>query len=647
MTHYLPAIFIVRRGSLSLCLFIILPLFEIKSNPTLSGLYLDECLTEKASMLDLAHLYFEGILDIEMDGSMKISEVANEERMINKFLDLLATVRQFKSSVSRDVESAMLLGDLIERMEIDIALLDELCTSDPLSPYVMDYAYLDRKSSYYAIMLDWMIDGVADGLMEERDLTSFFKVVLHFLDGFYASGLINAFRKNEQTEKHNLLEKMLGYIHQSDAIENRKFLIKQIFKVSRQGEVASNRHALSLSSGYSGVLSELLAQIEAVEQPFYQKNTIDNLVKYHRIINGLREKYLKIIRSMSPKENQSMDRLTKNLETTTIVFFSGENYTHQYVENSSKFQLIQHSKCMIAQSVTDVIEEMDQALFEFSGSAHSLKHMQGLLRSMSSSIIQPIEITLDDKIRIIADGQLCFFPFEMLMTDENKYLFESHEIMYQFDFKETNEMVHLEDIYNVKGEFDGKLRLAGFTGYNELSFKRFKAIASDNSLLHLGTHQIMVEDEPYILLNKSDSMARSDWFNVPDIMGVLMSMCAGFRGRLTSGENARSFGNRAYESGAESIISSLWSVDDYATGRLIEQYFDYLNKGMSSGKSLRQSKLKYLAETDAFHRHPVFWAAFVHYGSNYSMERKPNYLLLLFLFLLPILVLKFKIRVRY
>lgn len=647
MTHYLPAMVIAWEEKLSLFFIFMLPLFTINANNSNQQLIFYQCLPEEVSKIELAHLYFDDVLEVKTFTINNLEDELFTEQTSGKYSNLIAMLENLQNLSEGDSSIRTDIDFLTSRLRVDLFLLNQVCNKEALSTYVIDYAFLDRKSHYYSIKLDWVQNSFDNGLLSENELISFYKVVLHFLEQFYDSGLMNAYRKNQQTERYRLLEKMLEYLAETDTIHKYKSVIDQIFAVSKKGEVLINRHFLTHSNIYSSVIAELLEMIEPIEISYYQSFSIATFLKLHTKKNKLRDKYLKVVK-LADRTSETFEKSNYTAESTTLAFFAGNDYIYQYAFNSdNNFQLIQHPRETFNANVTQTIEEMDHALFQFDGSRGAMNRIKNQLKSMSSKVIDPLEIQLFSTIRIVADGQLCLFPFEMLIGEDGRHMFEDHHILYQFDLKDFEAEIKPEDIYMIRGKFKGRLELTESTNSDtNWSLEEFKSAATPNSLLHLGTHQIFSENQPLILLNQSDTITRSEWFNTPDIMGVLMSMCAGFRGSLTSGENARSFGNRAYEAGAENVISSLWSVDDHATGRLIEYYFENLKAGMTSSQSLRQAKLKYLAETDSFHKHPVFWAAFIHYGNDYKVAKQFNYLYLL-ICLLPALILRFKIRVRY
>jgi CHAT domain-containing protein len=63
--------------------------------------------------------------------------------------------------------------------------------------------------------------------------------------------------------------------------------------------------------------------------------------------------------------------------------------------------------------------------------------------------------------------------------------------------------------------------------------------------------------------------------------------------------------------GAETVIATLWQVDDKATGKLMEQFYANL-KTMDKVEALHQAQIT-LSKVPEF-SHPYYWAPFVYYG---------------------------------
>jgi len=59
---------------------------------------------------------------------------------------------------------------------------------------------------------------------------------------------------------------------------------------------------------------------------------------------------------------------------------------------------------------------------------------------------------------------------------------------------------------------------------------------------------------------------------------------------------------------AKTAVASLWSVDDVATGKLMQAFYTNLKAGQDKLEALNNAQ-KLLIESE-FHSHPYYWAAF-------------------------------------
>ncbi len=97
-----------------------------------------------------------------------------------------------------------------------------------------------------------------------------------------------------------------------------------------------------------------------------------------------------------------------------------------------------------------------------------------------------------------------------------------------------------------------------------------------------------------------------------DTQLVVLSACETGRGDVRAGQGV--FGlRRALElAGAESLVLSLWEVDDEATRVLMVAFYSNLARGVDLGQALREAKMSLRLSDDW--SHPYYWAAFVPSG---------------------------------
>ncbi len=95
---------------------------------------------------------------------------------------------------------------------------------------------------------------------------------------------------------------------------------------------------------------------------------------------------------------------------------------------------------------------------------------------------------------------------------------------------------------------------------------------------------------------------------------VVLSACETGVGKVSNGEGVYGLRRALVIAGAESLVMSLWQVDDLATRDLMMRFYKKLEGGQGRSEALRAAQLETLAKPA--HRHPFFWAAFQPAGDS-------------------------------
>lgn len=93
---------------------------------------------------------------------------------------------------------------------------------------------------------------------------------------------------------------------------------------------------------------------------------------------------------------------------------------------------------------------------------------------------------------------------------------------------------------------------------------------------------------------------------------VVLSACQTALGDINSGDEVMHMAEAFRGIGASHVMATLWSVDDYASAKLVVSFFRNRELGMSESSALRRAK-KELWTRSKRYRHPYFWAGYILY----------------------------------
>ncbi len=270
-----------------------------------------------------------------------------------------------------------------------------------------------------------------------------------------------------------------------------------------------------------------------------------------------------------------------------------------------------------------------------------------------------------DQLIIVPDDLLNYLPFDLLTTSTQKdkpspffykdlnYLFADYKISYHYSASMTS-------IEQRKEKFDAGKMFLGFApsfeatkmamarncqegqlfdlfcnekevlGIHEIlagktylkeeaSAAAFIKEAPNYPILHLATHACVREDETdlnKIFFSKEDYLTQKELSNM-DLHASLtvLSACNTGAGKWQQGEGVMSLARCFLMAGSESVLTSLWSVDDCATSAIMLDYYKNLGQHFSKDKALAKAKQTYLDEADLNESHPYYWAAFIQFGN--------------------------------
>ncbi len=175
----------------------------------------------------------------------------------------------------------------------------------------------------------------------------------------------------------------------------------------------------------------------------------------------------------------------------------------------------------------------------------------------------------------------------------------------------------------------------------------------NDEILHIACHAVIDSTQSNLSFlhfgsNLEDSLKLYDYeisnlnFDLPL---VVLNACETFKGAEYKGEGIYNLNQSFILGGAESVISTLWRIEDNSASLFMDKFYTNLNKGNSINESVNSSKK--LMIKDDITAHPFYWAAFLYNGdakATYHKKTPIRNMLVLGLFLILVLTFKFKLR---
>ncbi|PYS99372.1 MAG: hypothetical protein DMF63_12205 [Acidobacteria bacterium] len=249
------------------------------------------------------------------------------------------------------------------------------------------------------------------------------------------------------------------------------------------------------------------------------------------------------------------------------------------------------------------------------------------LRMLYEKLIEPIARSFGDRdLVVIPSGVLNYVPFHALY-DGATYLVKSRDVRYapsvsvwlSLNSKRSSSpgnsflMAYADERIPLVNDEVGKLanmlpKARTKVGKNA-TFAAFQKHAPDADLIHLACHGQFRPDNPmFSSLHLADG-----WVTVRDLYAirlkaklVTLSACETGLSKVHAGEEILGLARGFLSAGARSIVLSLWTVNDEATSRLMQEFYTNLQRGTDVAASLRFAQKTFVDRGE----HPYFWSPF-------------------------------------
>jgi CHAT domain-containing protein len=263
-------------------------------------------------------------------------------------------------------------------------------------------------------------------------------------------------------------------------------------------------------------------------------------------------------------------------------------------------------------------------------------------RDLYDVLITPLGLRPSENVVIVPHSVLHYLPFQALRA-ETRYLIEERGISYAPSASVLLSLISREraamgpvlalgnpdlgsrrfalpgaedEVHRIKALFTD----AEIYTQKEATKERLLARAPHNQLIHVGAHAEVDQIDPmYSIIRLASTDGSRGDLEAHEIYRldlrraglVTLSACETGLGRVSPGDELWGFTRPFFAAGAQTLLVSLWPVDDAATARLMGHFYEHLRNG-SAQSALRAAQLEVLGDPKSID--PFYWAPFVVVG---------------------------------
>jgi CHAT domain-containing protein len=360
----------------------------------------------------------------------------------------------------------------------------------------------------------------------------------------------------------------------------------------------------------------------------------------------------------SPSENDKESHMTSTMQALRNELQADELILQYYINDDGIHAFFITKEELVLSRHKISYADFSLKVVDFRAELIKKEDVSDLAKDLFQILIGKNEPLLKNKkVLIIPHNILHYLPFAALYSAKsNKYLIELSELMFapsmtlskhltNSKYKKQKILVFSDpeipgsDLPAAKEEgiYLKKLLKADLFDGAEASETRFKLLSGKYQILHLATHGVLNDAKPeYSGILFTDDGKNDGVLSVNEIGDlklnsdlVVLSACEtglavdprGYSGNsyneklwdVPPGDDIIGLTQAFIKAGASSILSTLWQVDDEATGKMIKSFYANYAKSKYCSKSIRNAQLEMIK--DQTFNHPFYWASFVYYAS--------------------------------
>ncbi|MEM7085508.1 MAG: CHAT domain-containing tetratricopeptide repeat protein [Bacteroidota bacterium] len=481
-----------------------------------------------------------------------------------------------------------------------------------------------------------------------------------------------------QTEDTSYLEKAFGFSEKSKAL----LLLASLEDNDKTQFVNIPENIITAEQSLKKEITTYIGKMENEEKRCAQVR--DKMLKLYRdklqalqgdydvLVNEIRNDYPDYYHLKFEAKVTSLKEIRSALgaETDLISYFVGDHNSYVFHVNAS------HISVRRIENATD-LQQKASNLFGLLNSKSSFQTnpQEAYEKFVAQSftlyqiLLQPeLEVSESSKLIIVPDGLLSYLPFDILLTQPIKvstrnyqtlpYLLKEYALSYspsasiKAHSKNTSTAPsnylgfaprYQGEVYSEERKTLSNLQYNGsevafattlFNGESWIGNQVNEEILKDRSdqagIIHLAMHGEVEDEHPLLSrLYFSPSIKEDGLLYTYEIYNmtipaqlVILSACNTATGALQRGEGILSLERAFQYAGSQSLLSTLWTVDDRASAELTQNFLQHLKEGKTKDIALQEAKLEFLNSATPDKLHPFYWSSFKLTGNTEVLARE-------------------------
>lgn len=407
---------------------------------------------------------------------------------------------------------------------------------------------------------------------------------------------------------------------------------------------------------------ELKKQLNASLQ---SKGNIEDFIAtnndWNALLNSLKKdfpKYYKLKYASFVKPLELSDlKLNNNTSIVRYLFVDRNLFAFVIDKNSIKLHKINAEKTLSLLNVNDPSTKNYKALYDSLwkplskdiNTDHVIIIPDAELFNLSFETLSPLDVNTHKELAktCLLNSYNISYNYSLLLVDQSKSptFFKDNFIAFTPEFNQqmkTNYVTAIKDSifldktyltllpqpFTVDIAEEYSRYFNGNSFINEKASKQiFTQEAKEHKIIHIGTHAESNNISPELSrlifakpLETEEHIDNNSLYtyeiynqNLASNLAILTA-CETGKPSYQPGEGMISLAHAFNYAGSESILTSLWKIDEQSSAKILEYFYTNIKAGLTKDEALRQAKLSYIAKAKGRTVAPQYWAGLVLIG---------------------------------